>query len=735
MIKNTAHNRKPLLPSVPDQTSSRSSTNTSITGGEDVANNFDDEWTTGNWCYVLPATPCSSGVAAAATAAAAAAATTLIHGTSLSTEDNDDDDTKIRHPPVDEISSGNTTEATNDDAADDDSAAAWEAGNWCWQQREEEKEEYCVRSGDRSCTKRKRNKQEQNNISTCDSRKVETNDDDGVGDEDTMHGNGRGAAAAAAAAVINGTSISTDDNDKIQHPPVVKNDATTKTAIWNPSIPTPQYDRPLPIQSCTTTTTTEAVDTVTEDKYAAWEAGYWCWQQAMEEEEKEEPCVRSIKDPSRKKRRRNNEGKVITSRSNQIKLEENNDGNDATPENVGSANNTRNVASAVSSNQYREEKRNGTNNCNNNSEVVKKQAEGIPIMQEEEEEANRRLRRQEETLRAELRSQAVARRAEPYHANYYIRRNRMIQGAARADPRAEVQQASHARRAASSSSRRNRMILAGLRIARVRTFHIDTLRADPRAEGQHVPHARATTAASKSTTFKVTNEEKIDPSSFLYLIRLDLTGKYNCSPPPKHSSGTIEWPCLVLPDFGQGKLYHKRLYPMQHELQQRLTHECNKVTTIRNEHKGQVTILPLGDGLGCCPIEVCKRKNWPLFGVLDDFDSSVITINKGGKLKFTPLLDDNVFYLWKKLTRNKLSRVPAFKNALMEMYRLLSFDIDCETNGNADVFGVGVGAGAGAGAGAKRQRTVNTQEETHKQAQLTNTVRQVVPQSAIRDEN
>ena len=63
------------------------------------------------------------------------------------------------------------------------------------------------------------------------------------------------------------------------------------------------------------------------------------------------------------------------------------------------------------------------------------------------------------------------------------------------------------------------------------------------------------------------------------------------------------------------------------------------------------------------------------------------------------------------------------------MYRLLSFDIDCETNGNSDFFGVGVGAGA------KRQRTVNTQEKTHKQAQLTNTVRQVVPQSAIRDEN
>ena len=202
MIKNTAHNRKPLLPSVPDQTSSRSSTNTSITGGEDVANNFDDEWTTGNWCYVLPATPCSSGVAAAATAAAAAA-TTLIHGTSLSTEDNDDDDdTKIRHPPVDEISSGNTTEATNDDAADDDSAAAWEAGNWCWQQREEEKEEYCVRSGDRSCTKRKRNKQEQNNISTCDSMKVETNDDDGVGDEDTMHGDGRVANTSTVESTV-----------------------------------------------------------------------------------------------------------------------------------------------------------------------------------------------------------------------------------------------------------------------------------------------------------------------------------------------------------------------------------------------------------------------------------------------------------------------------------------------------------------------------------------------------
>ena len=230
--------------------------------------------------------------------------------------------------------------------------------------------------------------------------------------------------------------------------------------------------------------------------------------------------------------------------------------------------------------------------------------------------------------------------------------------------------------------------------------------------------------STKSTTFKVTNKEKIDPSSFLYLIRLDLTGKYNCSPPPKHSSSTIEWPCLVFPDFGLGKLYHKRLYPMQHELQQRLTHECNKVTTIRNEHKGQVTILPLGDGLGCCPIEVCKRKNWPLFGVLDDSDSSAITIKKGGKRKFTPLLDDNVFYLWKKLTKNNLSHIPAFKNALMETYRLLSFGIDSETNGNADVFGVGTGA--------KRQRTFNTQEETHKQAQLTNTVRQVVPQSAVR---
>jgi hypothetical protein len=123
-----------------------------------------------------------------AAAAAAAATTTLINSTSLSTEDNDDDDTKIRHPPVDEISSGNTTEATNDDAADDDSVAAWEAGNWCWQQREEEKDEHCVRPANRSCTKRKHTNQEQN-ISTCDSMKVETNDDDG--DEDTINGDGR----------------------------------------------------------------------------------------------------------------------------------------------------------------------------------------------------------------------------------------------------------------------------------------------------------------------------------------------------------------------------------------------------------------------------------------------------------------------------------------------------------------------------------------------------------------
>ena len=216
---------------------------TSITGGEEVANNFDDEWTTGNWCYVLPVTPCcTSGVAAAAAAAAA----TLINSTSISTEDNDDGDTRIRHPPVDEISSGNTTEATNDDA---DDSAAWKAGNWCWQQREEEKEEYCVRSGDRSCTKHKRTNQEQN-ISTCDSMKVETNDDDGVGDEDTMNGDGRGATIAAAA-VMHGTSISTEDDDKLQHPPVVKNDATTKTAIWNPSIPTPQnIIRPIVIPSC-----------------------------------------------------------------------------------------------------------------------------------------------------------------------------------------------------------------------------------------------------------------------------------------------------------------------------------------------------------------------------------------------------------------------------------------------------------------------------------------------------
>ena len=98
MNPNSARNRKPpLLSSVPDQTSSRSSRTTSITRGEEEEINFDDEWTTGNWCYVLPATPCSSGITAPTTV------------------------TTNAFPTTDAI-----------DNATEDKYAAWEAGNWCW---------------------------------------------------------------------------------------------------------------------------------------------------------------------------------------------------------------------------------------------------------------------------------------------------------------------------------------------------------------------------------------------------------------------------------------------------------------------------------------------------------------------------------------------------------------------------------------------------------------------------
>ena len=63
--------------------------------------------------------------------------------------------------------------------------------------------------------------------------------------------------------------------------------------------------------------------------------------------EKKGSFVRSIEDPNRKKRKRNNKGKDITTRSNLIKLEGNDDGNNKTSDDAGSANNTRNSASAV----------------------------------------------------------------------------------------------------------------------------------------------------------------------------------------------------------------------------------------------------------------------------------------------------------------------------------------------------------------------------------------------------
>jgi len=187
--------------------------------------------------------------------------------------------------------------------------------------------------------------------------------------------------------------------------------------------------------------------------------------------------------------------------------------------------------------------------------------------------------------------------------------------------------------------------------------------------------------------------EETDIASLLCLVPLDLQDKCNTSSSLSTSYSSIiappapisnfYWPCLVFSSLYQAMTYHKRLYPNQKKVQKRLRDKFMtslKATTRGKNDETRVVVLPLRDGSGCCPIEVCKHGNRPLYDIVD----VVLSIaGRTGKKVFRVLEDVLIIGEHLKQLKKTIPVVPALEGAMLEMERLLSVDDDDENDDNS----------------------------------------------------
>jgi len=176
-----------------------------------------------------------------------------------------------------------------------------------------------------------------------------------------------------------------------------------------------------------------------------------------------------------------------------------------------------------------------------------------------------------------------------------------------------------------------------------------------------------------------------DIASLLCLVPLDLQDKRNTSSSSTSYSSIIAtpvpisncyWPCLVFSGLNKAITCHQKLYPNQKKVQKRLRDKfmaSMKATTGSKNDENRVVVLPLRDGSGCCPIEICKYGNKPLYDVVD----IVLSMTKRTGAKVIRVVED-VLIIGEYLTQLKktISVVPALEGAILEMERLLSLDDD-----------------------------------------------------------
>jgi hypothetical protein len=176
-------------------------------------------------------------------------------------------------------------------------------------------------------------------------------------------------------------------------------------------------------------------------------------------------------------------------------------------------------------------------------------------------------------------------------------------------------------------------------------------------------------------------EEEIVLTSLLCLVPLVvLHGKEDNNSSTPSSSTNISktpnsicyWPCLVFSDLDRNNRAmkcHEILYPKQEKLQKRLKKKFLKsvkatTSSEKNNDDNRVVVLPLRDESGCCPLQVCKKEDRPLYNV----------VGKDVVRFLDDISNNNGKYL--KQMKNMIPVVPALKCALVEIERLLSLDDD-----------------------------------------------------------
>jgi len=199
--------------------------------------------------------------------------------------------------------------------------------------------------------------------------------------------------------------------------------------------------------------------------------------------------------------------------------------------------------------------------------------------------------------------------------------------------------------------------------------------------------------STKMTKFVMIKEDSNDRNEIiekdiaplLCLVPLDLQDKRsNSSSSTSYSSiiatpvpiSNCYWPCLVFSGLNKAMTCHQKLYPNQKKVQKRLRDKfmaSMKASTGSKNDENRVVVLPLRDGSGCCPIEICKYGNRPLYDIVD----VVLSMTKRTGTKVIRVVED-VLIIGEYLTQLKktISVVPALEGAILEMERLLSLDDD-----------------------------------------------------------